>query len=185
MKNDASAVQQFRAAAKVDPKMPNVHFGLGYLLWRLMQYEESAQEFKAELVNNPQHAEALTYLADTDIRMSQPDAALPLLEKAIRIEPTIALAHLDLGVLYGDKGRKDDALRELKEAVELSPNDENAHWRLARFYQSNGRKLEARAEFDKTRSLQKAEDESIFTKLKKAQEKGKPAEQTTPALPVD
>ena len=185
MKNDASAVQQFRAAAKADPKMPNVHFGLGYLLWRLMHYEEAAQEFKAELANNPQQAEALTYLADTYIRMSQPDAALPLLEKAIRTKPTIALAHLDLGVLYGDKGRKDDALRELKEAVELSPNDQNAHWRLARFYQSNGRKLEARVEFDKTRSLQKAEDESIFSKLSKAQEKGKPAEQATPAPPVN
>ncbi len=185
MKNDANAVQQFRAAAKADPKLPNVHFGLGYLLWRLMQYEEAAQQFKAELANNPQHAEALTYLADTDIRMSQPDAALPPLEEAIRINPAIALAHLDLGVLYGDNGRKDDALRELKEAVELSPNDENAHWRLARFYQSNGRKLEARAEFDKTRSLQKAEDESIFSKLRKAQEKGKPSEQTTPGSPVN
>lgn len=172
MKNDAGATQEFRAAVKADPKMPDVHFGYGYLLWRLLKYEEAAQEFKAELANNPQHAEALTYLADTEIRMSEPDAALPLLERAIRIRPTIALAHLDLGMLYVDKDRKEDALRELKEAVKLSPNDQNAHWRLARFYQSTGRKLEAKAEFDKTRSLQKASDETIFSKLKKAQEKG-------------
>jgi Tfp pilus assembly protein PilF len=184
MKNDAGATQEFQAAAKADPKMPDVHFGYGYLLWRLMKYEEAAQEFKAELANNPQHAEAMTYLADTEIRMSEPDAALPLLEKAIRIRPTIALAHLDLGMLYVDKGRKEDALRELKEAVKLSPTDQNAHWRLARFYQSTGRKLEAKAEFDKTRSLQKASDETIFTKLKKAQEKG-PPENSAPSSPAN
>ena len=178
MKNDAGATQQFRAAVKADPNMPNVHFGLGYLLWRLMQYEEAAQEFKAELANNPEHAEAMTYLADTDIRMSQPDAALPQLEKAIRIDPTIALAHLDLGILYSDRGQKDDALRELKTAERLNPNDVNIHWRLARFYQTAGKKEEAKVEFEKTRSLQKAADETIFSKLKKAQDKGKPAENT-------
>ncbi|MGA8727488.1 MAG: tetratricopeptide repeat protein, partial [Terracidiphilus sp.] len=178
MKNDAGATQQFRAAVKADPNMPNVHFGLGYLLWRLMQYEEAAQEFKAELANNPEHAEAMTYLADTDIRMSQPDAALPQLEEAIRIDPTIALAHLDLGILYSDRGKKDDALRELKTAEKLNPNDVNIHWRLARFYQGAGKKEEAKIEFEKTRSLQKAADETIFSKLKKAQDKGKPTENT-------
>ena len=178
MKNDAGALQQFRAAAKADPKMPNVHFGLGYLLWRLMQYEGAAQEFKDELANNPGHADALTYLADTDMRMNHPEAAPPLLEKAVRIDPTIALAHLDLGILYSDRGQKDDALRELKTAEKLNPNDVNIHWRLARFYQVAGKKEEAKVEFEKTRSLQKAADETIFTKLKKAQDKGKPTEDT-------
>jgi tetratricopeptide (TPR) repeat protein len=37
MKNTAGATEQFRAAVKADPREPNVHFGLGYLLWGLMQ----------------------------------------------------------------------------------------------------------------------------------------------------
>jgi tetratricopeptide (TPR) repeat protein len=173
MKDSNGAAQQFRAAVKADPREPNVHFGLGYLLWGLLQYEEAAQEFQAELANNPNHAQALTYLADTDMRMSHPEAAPPLLEKAVRIDPKIELAHLDLGVLYSDAGRKDDALRELKIAEKLSPDDENVHWRLGRFYQSTGKKLEAKAEFDKTRNLQKARDETVFNKLHEAQAKGK------------
>jgi tetratricopeptide (TPR) repeat protein len=183
MKNHAGAAEQFRAAVKADPREPNVHFGLGYLLWGLMQYEEAAQEFQAELANNPEHAQALAYLADTDIRLSQPEPAPPLLEKAIRIDPKIELAHLDLGILYSNAGRKDDALRELKIAEKLSPDDENVHWRLGRFYQATGRKDEAKAEFDKTRSLQKASDETIFKKLHEAQAKGKPAEET-PGAPL-
>jgi tetratricopeptide (TPR) repeat protein len=173
MKDSAGAAQQFRAAVKADPREPNVHFGLGYLLWGQMQYDEAAHEFQAELANDPDHAQAMVYLADTDMRLNHPEAALPLLEKAIRIDPEIELAHLDLGVLWSDAGRKVDALRELKIAEKISPNDQNVHWRLGRFYQAEGRKDEAKIEFEKTRSLQKAEDATVFKKLHEAQEKGK------------
>jgi tetratricopeptide (TPR) repeat protein len=183
MKDNSGAAEQFRAAVKADPREPNVHFGLGYLLWGLMQYEEAAQEFQAELANNPDHAQAMVYLADTDMRLSHPEAAPPLLEKAIRIDPGIELAHLDLGIVYSDAGRKTDALRELKIAEKLGPNDQNVHWRLARFYQAAGRKEEAKVEFDKTRSLQKAVDATVFRKLHEAQAKGKPDEET-PGAPL-
>ena len=176
MKDNAGAVEQFRAAVKADPREPNVHFGLGYLLWGLMKYEEAAQEFQAELANNPEHAQALTYLADTNMQLSHPEAATPLLEKALKIDPSITLAHVDLGLLYSEAGKKDEALAELKTAESLSPNDVNVHWRLARFYQAAGRKEEAKAEFEKTRGLQKSEDASIASKLKEAQDKGKPTE---------
>jgi tetratricopeptide (TPR) repeat protein len=63
MKNDAGAIEQFKAAVKADPKLPNVHFGYGYLLWRQLKYEEAESEFKAEIANTPEHASALAYLA--------------------------------------------------------------------------------------------------------------------------
>ena len=180
MKDSAGALQQFRAAVKADPREPNVHFGLGYLLWGSMQYDEAAQEFQAELANNSGNAQAMTYLADSDMRLSHADAASLLLEKALRIEPKIALAHLDLGILAGDAGRKDEALREMKEAEKLSPNDQNVHYRLGRLYKSMGMNVEAKAEFDKTRGLQKASDQTIFDKLHEAQTKGDSAKDVTP-----
>jgi len=172
MKDKPAAAEQFRAAVKADPKLPNVHFGLGYLLWGLLQFDEAAKEFQAELANNPDHAQALTYLADCDIQLSHPEDSPALLEKAIRIDPKIEMAHLDLGILYSNDGRQDEALRELKKAAELNPGDEAVHWRLARFYKTMGKTAEANAEFAKTRSLQKASDQSVFTKLHQAQDKG-------------
>ncbi|HET8636498.1 MAG TPA: hypothetical protein VFL96_06580, partial [Acidobacteriaceae bacterium] len=41
----------------------------------------------------------------------------------------------------------------------------------ARLYQSMGRKEEAKAEFAKTRSLNKAADQSVFTKINEARAK--------------
>jgi tetratricopeptide (TPR) repeat protein len=172
MKNDAAAIEQFKAAVKADPKMPNVHFGYGYLLWRQLKYEEAEREFKAEIANTPEHASALAYLGDTEIHLGRPDDAPPFLLQAIRIEPSIALAHLDLGIVYSDQGRKDDALRELLAAAKLSPDDQNVHWRLGRFYQMIGKKVEAKAEFEKTKNLQKAADQTVFKKLHQAQAKG-------------
>lgn len=170
MQDHAGATQQFRAAVKANPKEPNVHFGLGYLLWTQGQYDEAALEFKAELVNVPNNAQALTYLADTLIKLNQPKDAHPLLEKAIRINPGMELAHVDLGIVEADAGNNETALRELKLAAKLSPNDIKPHYRLARLYQAMGRKQEATVEFEKTRSLTKAADESVFNQLKHARE---------------
>jgi tetratricopeptide (TPR) repeat protein len=185
MKDKTGAVEQFRAAVKADPKMPNVHFGLGYLLWGLLRFDEAAKEFQAELDNNPNHAQALTYLADSYIQSNHPEKAPPLLEKAVEINPKIELAHLDLGILYTNSEKKPEALRELKMAEQLNPNDQAVHWRLGRFYKSMGKNQEAQAEFEKTRSLQKAADETVMHQLHRAQAAGKPASGGTGAPPAN
>lgn len=170
MKNTNGAIEQFRAAVKADPKWPEAHFGLGYLLWTQNQCEEASKEFEAELVNVPDHARAMTFLADCKIQLGHSADAQPLIEKALKIDPSIAKAHADLGVIYQEQGKQQEALRELTTAVKMTPQDANIHWRLARLYQSMGRKEEAKAEFDKTSSLHKAENDSEFRKLKAAQQ---------------
>ena len=165
MKDSDGAIKMFRAAAAANPKEPDVHFGLGYLFWTHKKYPEALVEFQAELDLNPNHAQAMAYLGDCDLVLTHPMLAQPLLEKAIQVDPGIELAHLDLGVIDADAGRRDEALRELATAEKLAPNDVNVHWRLGRFYQKIGRKNEAKIEFDKTRGLVKAGDDSSFKKL--------------------
>jgi tetratricopeptide (TPR) repeat protein len=175
-KDHDGAITQFRAAVKADPKVPNVHFGLGYLLWSQSKYEEAAPEFQAELNNVPENAQAMAYLADTDMKLNHPEAAGPLIDHAIRIDPGLELPHLDRGILDADADRHEDALREFQTAAKLNPLDVNAHYRLARLYQAMGRKDEAKVEFDKTSSLHKAENATVFEQLDRARAKGKPAD---------
>jgi tetratricopeptide (TPR) repeat protein len=175
MQDHAGAIQQFRAAAKADPKEPNVHFGLGYLLWTQGQYSDAAQEFEAELVNVPDHAQALVYLADSNIKTGHSDLALSSLRKSLRLNPDLEMAHLDLGIVYADTGRQADAIRELRLAAKSNPQDVAPHWRLAQLYRTMGRKEEANTEFEKTRTLTKAADESVSSKLNRSQRARSPA----------
>jgi len=165
MKDNEGSTKMFRAAVAANPKEPNVHFGLGYLLWTQKIYPEAAREFNAELANDPQHVQSLVYLGDTQIQLNQPADAKPVLEKALRLDPAQPLAHLDLGILLSDAGDNEGALSELTLAEKLNPNDVNVHWRLGRLYRTMGKKDEAKAEFDKASTLNKAADEDLYKKM--------------------
>jgi tetratricopeptide (TPR) repeat protein len=165
MKDNAGALAQFRAAVKANPKAPNAHFGLGYLLWSQKKYPEAVEQFKAELANDPLHIQSMLYLADTDIQLNQVEDARPLLEKVEKMSPAISLVHLDLGIVYTEADSKEDALRELNIAAKSNPDDVNVHWRLARLYRAMGKKDLAKAEFDKASSLNQKVDEDLFKKI--------------------
>jgi tetratricopeptide (TPR) repeat protein len=165
LKDANGAIAQFRAAVKADPTMPDVHFGLGYLLWSKHRYEEAVPEFEAELANNPNHVQAMAHLGDTDMKLSHPEAAVPLFEKAIKIDPGLELAYLDLGIAYAATGRNDDALREMKAAERLAPNDVDVHWRLGRLYRAMGDKDASKAELDKAKNITQAADTALVNKM--------------------
>jgi tetratricopeptide (TPR) repeat protein len=183
LKNYNGAIDEFRAAVKADPKEPDVHFGLGYLLWGRKQYAEAASEFQAELANNPNHVQAMIYLGDAQMQLNHPEAAMPILENSLRIDAGRELAHLDLGILYADADRQDDALRQFKEAARLAPEDVNAHWRLGRLYRSMGKKDEAKAEFDNASSITRAADDALIDKMNGAHAPPAQAQQLTVTPP--
>ena len=162
MKDTNGAIRELRAAVLVNPKEPNVHFALGYLLWTQGHTEEAAHEFQAELSNIPGHNQATLYLADSYIQMNRFEDARPLLEAVVKMSPTNSMGHLDMGIVYADAGRKEDALGEFKTAIKLKPDDVNAHWRLGRLYRSMGKTAEAKTEFDKSKSLNKTADERLL-----------------------
>ena len=172
MKDTIGATKEFRAAVKANPKEPNVHFGLGYLLWIQRQTDEAAEEFQAELDNDPEHIQAMLYLADSQIQMNRMEDAQPLLEKVVKIDPANPMGHLDLGIVYVDAGRNEEALRELKAAAELDPNDVNVHWRLFRLYRSMGKAAEANAELAKTKRIDKASREGLLNIMSRVSKQG-------------
>ena len=164
-KDNEGSTRMFRAAVKANPKEPNAHFGLGYLLWTQKIYPEAATEFQAELANDPDHVQAMEYLGDTYIQLNEPEKARPYLEKTVQLDSSQSLAHLDLGIIYSDAGNNDLALRELLLAEQLKPDDVNVHWRLGRLYRTMGKKEEAKVEFDKASTLNKAADEDLYKKI--------------------
>lgn len=181
MKDTNGATREFRAAVQANPKEPNAHFGLGYLLWTQLQFQEASQEFQAELENTPDYTKAMLYLADSDIKLNRNEDARPLLERVVAMEPTNSMGLLDLGIIYAEANRKEDALREFKAAAALTPDDVNVHMWLGRLYRSTGNPSEAKREFDKAKSLNRTTHDALITVMSSASEKDKMTSSQTPA----
>jgi len=163
--DDAGAMEHFQAAAAANPKEPNIHFCLGYLLWTQSHYADSVKEFEAELGNDPQNLQASEYLGDAYVKLTDYANAQPALEGVLARDPSSAMVHRDLGIVYASEGKNEDAATELLHAIALDPRDSAPHWRLARLYQSMGKKEEAAAEFAKVSSMKKEANESLAHKL--------------------
>lgn len=183
MKDNEGATKMFRAAVAANPKEPNVHFGLGYLLWTQKQYPEASQQFQAELDNDPDHAQSLVYLGDCYLQLNNPTEARPRLQRGLELDPSQWLANLDLGIIDSDAGRNEDALRHLKAALKTKPDDVNVHWRLGRLYRAMGRKQEAQAEFEAAKKLNKAADEDLHQKIAEGA-KGNPSAGSQATVPA-
>jgi Tfp pilus assembly protein PilF len=162
---EKEATDEFEAAAKSDPRQPEVHFGLGYLYWKQKRYQDAERQFRAEIANAPDHVLSLAYLGNIMLRDARADQALPLLKKAEQLNGRLHLVHHDLGVYY--LGRKQIALavKEFQEAISTSPDNYDAHYRLARIYQQEGRAAEAAKEFAIVHQLQEQKNEEPLMRI--------------------
>jgi tetratricopeptide (TPR) repeat protein len=165
MQDSDGAIKMFREAVAANPKEPDVHFGLGYLLWTQKRYPDALLQFQAELENDPNHAQSLVYLGDCYLQLNNPSDALAPLQKGLALDPSLWIASLDLGIIDSDAGRNDDALRELRKALALKPTEVNVHWRLARLLRTMGRTEEAKVEFGKAKTLNKTAADDLHKQI--------------------
>ena len=159
------AIAEFQAAAATSPREPNVHFGLGYLHWKMRQYDDASTEFEQELVNDPDHAQALAYLGDIEMKRNNPEKALSLLRKAVERRNDLRIAYLDMGVILAQQNHHQEALAALQHAERLDPAQPDAHLRLGRLYQVMGDKPAAQKEFARLRELHQKADDDIASKM--------------------
>src|ERR1700754_4876179 len=84
------AIEEFKRAVELDPHFPRAHYylGLTYLLKDgATRLDDAAAEFRVELDSNPEEFFANYYLGIVCLMQRKWEEAIPLLEKAPRIEP--------------------------------------------------------------------------------------------------
>jgi tetratricopeptide (TPR) repeat protein len=155
------ATTQFRAAEKISPHEPEVHFGLGYLLWKQHQFDEAQKEFELEIADNPKNTQAIAYLGDIAIKKNNESAAMTYLIQATAQPEAIRLAYFDLGILNEARGQSKEAEANFQRAIAMDPTQADAHYHLARLYASTGRPKEAQVEFAKVKDLHQKRDETL------------------------
>ena len=93
------------------------------------------------------HDETYINLGAFLVRNDKAADAVPVLRKAIAVDPGDAAPHLQLGLAYRETGEPEAALEELTTAVRLSPDYAEAHGALGLMLQGLGRPADALAHF--------------------------------------
>ncbi len=157
--SDDQAVERLCQASDLNPDDPNPYLFLGK-----MQSVETAQstcmmEKLGRFVSlQPENAQANYYYALGLSRRNDADDlahAESLLEKAVRLDPKLAAAYLQLGILYSQRGDSSKAVSAYLEAIAANPGLVAAHYRLAQAYGRNGEKSKAQAELQIYNQLSK------------------------------
>ena len=89
-----------------------------------------------------------------------------LLEHAIRVDPKLADAYYQLGVLDQEEMEWDKSTMPLEKAIELRPYFAEAHYRLGRAYSHLGRHKEAAKEIELQQQYAKEQKAAIDARLK-------------------
>jgi tetratricopeptide (TPR) repeat protein len=88
-----------------------------------------------------------------DIETSQQVESL--LQKAVRLDPKLGTAYLQLGILYGERKDFAKAISAYEKAVAADPKLEAAHYRLAQSYRQIGEQVKAERELQVYEQLSK------------------------------
>lgn len=170
------AIREFNRAisASDSSTLPELHFALGYVLWKLRRYDQAEPTFRRELERDQNHARSIYYLGNIAFSRGDWKSALPLLERAAGAMPQDFPARYDFGKALLQAGQIARAVDELLAAIGLNSKNSGAHYQLALAYRHLKREDEAQREFTLARELNKAEREDLEQKVQGEERKKKP-----------
>jgi tetratricopeptide (TPR) repeat protein len=173
----AQAAERLCTASDVAPRDPTPYLFLGKMLQAASQPLPCAEEKLARFVRDqPRNASANYYYAlalwksagpSPDPASSQRVASF--LEKAVKLDPNFAAAHLQLGTV--DSGHNlADAIAEYQRAIVADPGLAEAHFRLAQAYKKVGQAEKARDEFAAYQRIQATEASKVEQRRREIQQ---------------
>lgn len=123
---------------------PEVHYGLGNVLFRQNRREEAVREYREAIRLLPTHSEAWNNLAVVLTQLGRPEEARRSYEEAVRANPGNINARNNYGVDLFRRGHIEEAIREYREALRLKPDNISSLLNLADALLAQGRREEAR-----------------------------------------
>ena len=116
-----AALRDLSMAAQRDPGATRPHERLGDVTYELERYDDAVAHYASYVVLDDQNASVLYKLALANERAGHVAHSIPLLRRAITLEPQLSEAHYLLGLCLTEQERLEDARDALRVAIELSP----------------------------------------------------------------
>jgi adenylate cyclase len=140
-------IELAQKALAVDDSCPEAHVLLCELYIEKREYDKAIAEGERAVALNPGGTSVLNSYANSLNWVGKPEEAIPLFQKAIRLNPFgPSYLYFDLGIALMNARRLEEAVSALKKAIQLTPDYIMAHLGLAATYSMMEREKEARAE---------------------------------------
>ena len=131
-KNDPiQAKDLFRKAVETNPKSADAKVELARMESVLGNLVEAERLLDEALAIRADHPFALALRGAIKILSRQFEQAVPLLERAIQIDPGISFAHLNLGIAQRELGLLDPSENSIRKAIDVNKNNFEAYYALA------------------------------------------------------
>jgi tetratricopeptide (TPR) repeat protein len=145
------AIENYREALKIDPKLQGLHFELAEMLNNSSTAdgpEEAEREYKAALEANPFDEKSEFRLGEIAARRGDLKEANNRYSRALQLQPDDPEAILGMAKVLMSMNQPENAERLLKRAIQLDPTIAVAHFRLSTIYRQTGRADDAKRELD-------------------------------------
>jgi len=98
-------------------------------------------------------------IGDIYLQQDKIESAEPNLSEALRLQPGLAEAKLDLAKIYRSQGKTEQAVRMLQALLASDPDEPDAHYLLFNIYKGLGQMEEARKELQTFEALKRKTSE--------------------------
>ncbi len=138
-------------AAEMDDSYSGTHTLLGLMYLMMGQHDKAIAEGEKAVALNPNGADDAAILASIKNFSGEPEEAINLMKKAMRLSPYLPDIHLGTLIqAYQLTGRHEEAIEIAKTFIKRKPNLGYPHAQLALSYAELGRYDEARKEWEIT-----------------------------------
>ena len=171
------AINEFRLAVGAAPHEPGLNEELGDASWTAGKLQEADDAYAQEIKIDSSNAVARYKLGSLRVTRDDAAAGVPLLERALALDPTISDAHYYLGKGDAALGKDDIAIDHFRLATNSQGSEElriMSWYQLATLYRNLHRTREAGEALAEFRTMKSARDQRRESKF---QEQGRRRDQ--------
>jgi tetratricopeptide (TPR) repeat protein len=162
---DDRARDEFEQAARIDPKLPFVHYFLGTVYRHRNDLESAKQEFVKDTAIEPDVAYDYEQLGIVCYALGQVPEAERSFKEALRLDASLGTSDYGLAKIYRQQGKYAEALHALEAAGAIDARSASVHYLRGQVFFAMGRRAEAKPEFAEAARLQKATRDELERKI--------------------
>jgi tetratricopeptide (TPR) repeat protein len=148
--NDPAAIDDYKAAAKLDPSSPRPWLGLGNLYAARGDYSHALSSYDRAVTIAPDDPVIFDNRGAALERLGHHDEALASFSRAIRLDPKDLSAYSNRATVYRTSQREDLAIADLTEVIRADSSSGQAYYDRGTAYELSGDLEKAKADYRET-----------------------------------